>query len=422
MRKKAVPYKWELVILLWLAFFFNQADRQIFNVVLPMIRDDLDLTDADMGLVASVLTLVYGLLVPVAGFLGDKINKKYIIIVSLVFWSSATLFTGASTGIVGLVLLRSIATGGGEAFYSPSANAIIGENHDVSTRATALSIHQTALYIGIISSGYMAGALAGLYGWREAFYLFGGFGILLGIILFFRIKDSKTVSTVRKGIKPGIKEGFIVFFKTPSAILLALAFAGMQFVGVGFLTWMPTYLHETFDFSLARSGFDATFYHHIAAFIGVLGGGAKITDKLSSRYIKIRTLIQMGGLLLGAPFIYLMAKSESILIVYVAMAFFGLFRGVYDSNIFASLYDIVEERYRSTATGFMLMFAFIVGSTSPYLLGLLKPVLGLSNGLSSLSVVYVFAAVIIMLAVLFTIEKDSETLRARKYKQTKKPA
>ncbi|MCS2890517.1 MFS transporter [Parabacteroides faecis] len=164
MKKICIPYKWELVILLWIAFFFNQADRQIFNVVLPMIRDDLNLTDADMGLVASVLTLVYGLLVPVAGLLGDKISKKKIIIVSLVVWSGATLLTGISTTLIELIFLRSIATGGGEAFYSPSANAVISENHGENTRATALSIHQTALYIGIISSGYIAGALAEIYG------------------------------------------------------------------------------------------------------------------------------------------------------------------------------------------------------------------------------------------------------------------
>ena len=77
--------------------------------------------------------------------------------------------------------------------------------------------------------------------------------------------------------KPSVRKGVLVFFRTPTAILLALAFAGMQFVGVGFLTWMPTYLHETFDFSLARSGFDATFYHHVAAFMGVLTG-AKMSD------------------------------------------------------------------------------------------------------------------------------------------------
>jgi sugar phosphate permease len=51
------PYKWELILLLWLAFFFNQADRLIFNVVLPSIRTDLNLGDSDMGLIASIAIL-----------------------------------------------------------------------------------------------------------------------------------------------------------------------------------------------------------------------------------------------------------------------------------------------------------------------------------------------------------------------------
>ena len=129
MKKIILPYKWELVILLWIAFFFNQADRQIFNVVLPLIRDDLHLTDADMGLVASVLTLLYGILVPIAGLIGDRISKKKIIIISLLVWSGATLLTGISTTLIELIILRSVATGGGEAFYSPSANSSISEVH-----------------------------------------------------------------------------------------------------------------------------------------------------------------------------------------------------------------------------------------------------------------------------------------------------
>ena len=417
MKKSFLPYKWELVVLLWLAFFFNQADRQIFNVVLPMIRDDLNLTDANMGLIASFFTLVYGLLVPVAGFFGDKINKKYIIISALLFWSIATLCTGFTTGIIGLIILRSAATGGGEAFYAPSANAIISENHHVSSRATALSIHQTALYVGIIASGYMVGALAEKYGWRETFYLFGGFGIILGIALIFRMKKSNNVlpsSSFTK--KPSAKEGIAVFFRRPSAVLLAVAFAGMQFVGVGVLTWMPTFLHETFDFSLARSGFDATFYIHVAAFIGVLAG-AKIADRFTQKYLRIRILIQMTGLLIGTPFIFLMAKSSSIIIVYVAMFFFGISRGLYDSNIFASLYDVIEEKYRASATGFMLMFAFVVASTSPYLLGVIKPIMGLSNGLALLSLVYFFPAIILGVAAVFTLKKDHAKIRLLLHRQ-----
>jgi MFS transporter, Spinster family, sphingosine-1-phosphate transporter len=156
-------YKWELIILLWLAFFLNQADRQIFNVVLPLIRADLQLTDAQLGLIASVLIWTYGSLVPVSGYVGDVLSRKKIIGYSLLFWSFATLFTGFGNTLLYFILLRGIATGGGEAFYAPSANALISEHHH-KTRAFAMSIHQTALYAGIISSGFLAGYIGENYG------------------------------------------------------------------------------------------------------------------------------------------------------------------------------------------------------------------------------------------------------------------
>jgi len=119
----------------------------------------------------------------------------------------------------------------------------------------------------------------------------------------------------------------------------------------------------------------------------------------------------MAGLLLGAPFIFLMAKSSSVITVYATMAFFGMSRGLYDSNIFASLYDVIEEKYRASATACMLMFAFVVGSTSPYLLGVIKPTLGLGNGLALLSVVHVLSAMILLMAMLFTLKRDIITNR-----------
>lgn len=403
---KTIPYKWELILLLWFAFFFNQADRQVFNVVLPLIRDDLGLTDADMGLVATMLILIFGILVPIAGMLGDRINKKYIIIISLLIWSSATLVTGLSYTLWNLILLRSVATGGGEAFYFPSSSALIGEYHQ-KTRATALSIHQTALYIGIICSGCIAGYIADMYGWRMSFYIFGGFGVALAFILYFRLKDSivKGNDRIFSSHPKKIKEVLLAFFKKPTAILLTIAFSGMNFVGVGFLTWMPTYLHEKYHFSLARAGFDATFYHHIGAFVGVLGA-AMVADKLMGKVVAGRGIVQTLGLFAGAPFIYLMGKSSSLSVLYVALALFGLSRGIYESNTWAALYDVIAVRYRSAATGFVLTFGFIVGAISPYFLGLLKPVFGLAVGFTFLSVVYIFSALCILIAVLFFYKRD----------------
>jgi hypothetical protein len=79
------------------------------------------------------------------------------------------------------------------------------------------------------------------------------------------------------------------------------------------------------------------------------------------------------------------------------MGIFGLFRGIYDSNLFASLFDVIKPQYRASATGLMLSFAFLVGALSPTILGMMKSSLGLATGLGSLSLVYLLGGVIILI-------------------------
>lgn len=65
---KKSSYKWEVLLLLWMAFLLNQGDRQVFNTVLPAIRDSLNLTDTSVGLIATIFNLFYAVMVPVAIF------------------------------------------------------------------------------------------------------------------------------------------------------------------------------------------------------------------------------------------------------------------------------------------------------------------------------------------------------------------
>lgn len=407
-------YKWELLVLLWLAFFLNQADRQIFSVVLPLIRKDLGLSDAELGLIASALVWTYGLLVPIAGFIGDRFSRRNILGVSLVFWSLATLSTGFCTTLIQFVLLRGMATGGGEAFYAPSANSLLSEHHP-KNRSLALSIHQTAVYFGIILSGLIAGYVGEHYGWQRAFFLFGSFGVLLGIVFFLRVKKDVPAVVNNFGddfkaeITPTVGQVARIIIRKPTVWMLTLAFACMVFVNVGYLTWMPSFLAEKFGQSLTEAGFTSLFYHHAGAFLGVLMGG-KIADRYAAKKPQSRLVVQALGLLLGAPFIYLMSVSLSPTVTYAALFFFGIFRGWYDSNIVASLYEVVAPNIRSSAYGLMLACAFLVGATSPYILGVLKPTLGLSAGLSYLSFMYVLGAALIGMAVVWFFEKDKNSV------------
>jgi len=401
--------RWELLVLLWLAFFLNQADRQIFSVVLPLIRQDLGLTDAELGLIASALVWTYGLLVPVAGFLGDRLSRRNILGFCLLFWSVATLFTGTCSSLIQFILLRGVATGGGEAFYAPSANALLGGKYP-DNRSLVLSIHQTAVYFGIILSGLIAGYVGEHYGWQKAFYLFGGFGIVLALVFFLRIpKDVPRVSPVGSAsawreILGTARE----VVRKPTVVLLTLAFGCMVFVNVGYLTWMPSFLVDKFGLSLTDAGFSALFYHHAGAFLGVLSGG-RIADQFARTRPQTRLYVQAAGLLLGAPFIYWISQSATQAMTYVALFGFGIFRGWYDSNIVASLYEVVAPSIRSSAYGLMLACAFLIGASAPYWLGVLKPTLGLSTGLASLSGVYVLGGILILAAASF-FKKDALTV------------
>ena len=104
MKRLRITYKWELIIMLWVAYFLNQGDRQIFNVVIPLIKEDLHLTDVQLGVVASVFTIVYGCLVPFGGYMGDFLKRKWIILISILIFSIGTLCTGFSGGLVSLII------------------------------------------------------------------------------------------------------------------------------------------------------------------------------------------------------------------------------------------------------------------------------------------------------------------------------
>ncbi len=402
--KSGKKYKWEVLALLWIAFFLNQADRQVFNVVLPLIKADLQLSDLQIGSIATAFNLVYAMLVPLAGFAGDIFSKKWIVTISILFWSIATMFTGLSNGVLMLVLMRSIATGGGESFFGP-ANYTLLANYHKKTRSFAMSIHQTSYYLGIIISGYLAGYIGERYGWRSAFYVFGAVGVIHGIVLIFRLKDKKEAEVIEKKDRVKFTEALKVFIKTPTAILLTIGFSGLIFVLTGYLTWTPTYLFEKFSMSLSMAGFHSMFYTHMFAFLGIILAG-RFSDKLAIKNPGNRILMQAAGLLIAVPFIILMGNSNGLAAVYIGLAGFGFARAFFDANTWAVLYDVIPKKYQSSASGIMLMVGFGVGSLAPVVLGYLKPKIGLSLGISLLSIIWIACGLLLIIAYKYTFTKD----------------
>ena len=415
MKTKLLGYTWELILMLWFAFFLNQGDRQVYGAILPFIEQDLGITSAQAGWVVTVFTVVYGCLAPFGGYVGDFLRRKWIVIISLIIFSLGTLFTGfagamgAGMGaLIYLIVMRGIATGAGEAFYNPAAISLITQHHD-KTRGLAISLHQSALYVGILVSAIVAPIIAESFGWNYAFIGFGVFGLLVALYCVFRMEDTPQISAQTERIP--FKELVVGIFSKKTIWLLALAFGCQVFVNIGITTWAAKYFNLQFF-----GGENLTWASTIAmitscgfAILGVMIGG-HYSDKFSKTTKLARMRTEYIGLLGGAPFLLAMGLSSNIWVAAAAMSIYGIFRGVYDSNIYAAMFDVIDPKLRASSVGILTAFAFIVGCLAPVYLGAVQgdgtSIENFSLGIASMGIFFLVGGLLIAAAAKFTFLKE----------------
>jgi MFS family permease len=402
-------YKWAVVAMLWMICFFNYADRQGIFSVFKMLEDKekgFGLNSFQLGVIGSAFMWVYAASGWFAGLVGDRFRRKSVILGGFLFWSVITLAFGFATKYWHLVALRAI-EGLGEAFYFPAAMAMISAYHTPATRSRAMGLHQSSVYVGTIAGGTIAGVMGQYYGWRSSFFLFGGCGILVALLLLLLLKEPpreplresdlaakreprETVGGMLKGI------GFL--YGIPMVWILTLVFVGANFVAAIFLSWTPKFLGDKFGMSLALAGFSATFYLQLGSVVGVIAGGI-LADRLARYFRGGRMMAQTLGLFLGAPFIFIFSQTLETRTLVISMAFFGLFKGMYDSNIWASLHDVVPRERRATAVGVMNSIGWFGGASGTLLIGWAAPKFGMSACLSATSLIYIWFGLLLVIGI-----------------------
>jgi sugar phosphate permease len=195
------------------------------------------------------------------------------------------------------------------------------------------------VYFGIIGGSTFAGLISDWYGWRWSFLVFGGLGIVLGVILHrFLHETPRGAADHEEGGAPlprlSLPAALRLAWQTPTILALLLGFMCANYVAMVVYSWMPSFLKEKFQLNLAMAGFTATFYVQMASMIGALLGGW-LADYFRRVTPAGRILTQAIGVLVGAPFIYWCGQTSSIVQMIVALTALGLCKGIYDANIFA---------------------------------------------------------------------------------------
>ena len=415
-------YKWYVVGMLWWIAFFNYADRQSVFSLFPLLSREFHLSNLQLGLLGSSFAWVYGLSAPLAGNLADRIHRKTAILGGLRVWSVICMATALSRTFAQLLFFRA-AEGLGETIYFPASMSLLSDYHGKETRSRAIGIHQTSVYVGTIAGGFFAGLIGQHYGWRWSFVVFGGAGIVLSFILgrslFEPARGAADLADVTgEPIQAGLAHRtsiaeFIRLIRTnPTALLCMAGFMCANFTTMVLFTWMPTLLYQKFHLSLAMAGLTATIYVQTTSMVGSPIGGW-LADVLRRRMPGGRMVVQAIGIGLEAPFAAWCALTGSFHWLIFSLLVWGIFKGFYEANIFASMFDVIQPEARGTATGFMNMMGWLAGGgTAPAVVGFLADRIGLSRSVALTAFSYLAASILLSIGAFRFAPRDTQRMEA----------
>ncbi|HRE06855.1 MAG TPA: MFS transporter [Opitutaceae bacterium] len=400
-----ITTRWRVALFLFVAAGLNYADRTALSSVIPPLRADIGITDAQIGFAGMLFLWCYALASPFAGNLADRFSRSKIVVWSLVAWSLVTIFTGLIESVIALFVMR-IALGIAESFYLPAAGALLGDHHGSATRGRAMGFHMLGLNLGLVLGGSAAGLMAEHFGWRLGFWVLGGLGLLLALTSRLFLSDGPAVTTsVSKTTRSVAKEAWLYLLKVPSfhCLLLSAMVAGVA--AWIFLSWLPLFFAENYGMKLGAAGLAGVALYKGPVFVGIAIGGW-LSDTWIRRDVRARALIKGLSFIVSAPFLFFFMGSPTFTVVAIMMVLSSIIRAIGLPSEHPIICEVVPTRYRSTAIGILNTCGSAAGGLGVLLAGVFKKDLGLNMIFGASSFLYVLAGLMMLLAYWIFMGRD----------------
>jgi ACS family hexuronate transporter-like MFS transporter len=416
--------RWWVIALVCLATIINYIDRSALGIMWPAMSEDLGLTKGDYAWIINIFTITYAAGKFISGKLYDKVGTKIGFVLSIFFWSLASVLHFFAKGAASLGIFRGL-LGVAEAGNWPGAVKNNAEWFPIKERGLAQGIFNSGAAIGSIVAAPIVSSLFESFDWKWTFVIIGIVGflwIIPWLIINKRkpnehpwitdderdyiLSDNEKNSQNNEDEK-SLSVAKILSFKESWGAISSRFF--IEPIWWLFVFWMPIYLADQYGFNVKEIGLYAWF-PYVGAMIGSLFGGWYVKylmknntlDKSRKKVIAIGALIIVVGIISAILF----ADTPEKFVSYVFVVLFGFQFSI--SNIQTIPSDLLNEKSVGTLAG----LGGSIGAVSVIIMNWLIPIITVD----SYTPAFLILAVLAPLSVLsiFILIKEIKPIQTNK--------
>ncbi|MFL5338815.1 MAG: spinster family MFS transporter [Gemmataceae bacterium] len=344
----------------------NFYDRQVLAAVQEKIRAEWrDISDSALGALGTAFIVLYAAVGLPLGRLADVGRRKWLLAAGVAVWSLLTILSGFAWSFWSLFVFR-LGVGIGEATCAPVASSLIGDLVPAQKRARAMALFMLGLPIGLALSFFVSGAVADLYGWKEAFFVAGAPGLLLAGAALFIAEPARGSADAGPAMVPppfAVAVRKVLALPTMGWLIASGALHNFNMYALG--TFVASFLHRYHHVSLGRAGVISGVVYGCGA-VGIFAGGW-LGDRLFHRGVANRLRVAWVGSAAAIPFLllYLGAPAGQVWLSAAGVLPACVLMYAYYGTVYATIQDIVPPALRGTAMavyfGAMYLFGALWG-------------------------------------------------------------
>ena len=404
-------YRYVVLAMLVLSYTFNFLDRQILGILKEPIKQELGLTDTQLGLMGGLaFAMLYSTLAVPIAWLADRTSRSWIMTGALGLWSAFTMACGLATGFWSLFLAR-VGVGFGEAGGVAPAYSLVSDYFPRAQRARALAAYSFGIPVGSALGILFGGLIAASMSWRVAFVIVGGAGVLFAPIFKLVVKDpvrggldgatAKTPS-IAPSIAPLIAPPFSTVVATvlpkPTFWLLALGAASASVCGYGVAFWLPSFFIRSLGLTLVETSW---FYGGITLIGGVAGIwlGGVVADRFAKKNRAAYALTPAVCFLVALPFAYAAMNATSLVWAFLLFLVPTGLNLAWLGPVVGAVQQLAPANMRTTTSALFLLVNNLLGiAVGLWIFGYLSDLLAPRYGTESMRYALYCAAGLYVLA------------------------